>query len=250
MEKVLGLLPVFTYVAFLIAERLAPARPLPAVRGWFWKGLVFFLAGGAIVGALPGVWAGWVREHRLINLEGLGVAGGFVVGLVATDLVIYWFHRLRHRVPLLWRLHQMHHSSERLDVPSAFHFHPLETVLFAFVTTFLTALLFGLHPLAAGLVGYFGFFISVFTHANIRTPRWLGYILQRPEAHAIHHQRGVHAFNYGALALWDAVFGTFRNPATFEGEMGFWDGASSKVGSMLVGADVTQPQPVRGTVAA
>jgi sterol desaturase/sphingolipid hydroxylase (fatty acid hydroxylase superfamily) len=250
MEKVLGLLPLFTFVAFLIIERLVPARPLPAVRGWFWKGLLFFVAGGAIVGGLPGLWAGWVREHRLVNLEGLGVVGGTIGGLVATDFIIYWFHRLRHRVPLLWRLHQMHHSAERLDTASAFYFHPLETVLFAVVTTFGAGLLFGVHPLAAALIGYFGFFVSVFTHANVRTPRWLGYVLQRPEGHAIHHQRGVHAFNYGALALWDLVFGTFRNPATFVEETGFWPGASGKVGSMLLGTDVTQPQPVRGTVAA
>jgi sterol desaturase/sphingolipid hydroxylase (fatty acid hydroxylase superfamily) len=245
MEKVLGLLPVFTFAAFLIAERLAPARPLPAVRGWFWKGLLFFLAGGAIVGGLPGLWAGWVRAHRLLNLEGLGVAGGTAVALVATDLVVYWFHRLRHRLPLLWRLHQMHHSAERLDAAGAFYFHPLETLLFAFVISFLSALVFGVHPLAAALNGYFGFFVSVFTHANLRTPRWLGYLIQRPESHSVHHQRGVHAFNYGALALWDLVFGTFRNPATFVGETGFWNGASGKVGSLLLGADVSQPVPVR-----
>jgi sterol desaturase/sphingolipid hydroxylase (fatty acid hydroxylase superfamily) len=250
MEKVLGLLPLFTYVAFLLAERLAPARPLPAVRGWFWKGLLFFVAGGAIVGGLPGLWAGWVREHRLLNLEGLGAAGGTIAGLVATDFIIYWFHRLRHRVPFLWRLHQMHHSAERLDAASAFYFHPLETVLFALVTTLAAGLLFGVHPLAAALVGYFGFFVSVFTHANLRTPPWLGYVLQRPEGHSIHHQRGVHAFNYGALALWDLVFGTFRNPKTFVDQTGFWDGASGKVGSMLLGTDVTQAQPVRSTVAA
>jgi len=248
MEKFLGLLPPFTYVAFLIAERLAPARPLPAVRGWFWKGLLFFLAGGAIMGGLPGLWAGWVRAHRLVNLEGLGVVGGTVVGLVATDLVVYWFHRLRHRLPLLWRLHQMHHSAERLDTTGAFYFHPLEMLLFVFVITFLNALLFGVHPLAAALNGYFGFFISVFTHANLRTPRWLGYLIQRPESHSVHHQRGLHAFNYGALALWDLVFGTFRNPTTFAGETGFWSGASGKVGSLLLGADVSQPVP--GPVAA
>src|SRR6185436_12969888 len=118
MDKVIGVLPPLTYVAFLILERLAPARRLPRVRGWFWKGLLFFALGGALMGALPGLWAGWVRAHRLFDLEGLGVAGGTLVAFVVTDLLAYWYHRLRHQVPLLWRLHQMHHSSERVDVAS------------------------------------------------------------------------------------------------------------------------------------
>lgn len=250
IEKVLGILPLVTYFGFLMAERLRPARPLPPVRRWLGKGLLFFVLGGAIVGGLPGVWAGWVRAHRLLDLEGLGVLGGTIVSFVVTDLLIYWFHRLRHRVPLLWRLHQMHHSAERLDVAGAFYFHPVETVLFAFVTTGLGALVIGVHPLAAALSGYAGFFITVLTHTNVHTPRWLGYLVQRPESHAIHHRRGVHAFNYGALALWDLVFGTFRNPRTFEGDTGFWDGASSQVGAMLLGADVSRPAPVRDHVAA
>jgi sterol desaturase/sphingolipid hydroxylase (fatty acid hydroxylase superfamily) len=178
------------------------------------------------------------------------VVGGTVVGVVATDFILYWFHRLRHRAPLLWRLHQLHHSAERLDTTGAFYFHPLESILFTFVLTFLTALLFGVHPLAAAVNGYYGFFISVFTHANLRTPRWLGYVIHRPESHSVHHQRGVHAFNYGSLALWDLVFGTFRNPVTFQAETGFWNGASSQVGSMLLGADVTRPEAARATVAA
>jgi len=134
----------------------------------------------------------------------------------------------------------MHHSAERLDVASAFYFHPLEVVLFAFVTTFIAHIVVGVNAQAAALVGMYGLFVSVFTHANIRTPRWLGFVIQRPEAHAIHHQRGVHAFNYGGLALWDAVFGTYRNPATFTGEVGFWDGASAQMGPLLAGLDVTE----------
>jgi sterol desaturase/sphingolipid hydroxylase (fatty acid hydroxylase superfamily) len=51
----------------------------------------------------------------------------------------------------------------------------------------------------------------VFQHANGDTPHGLGYLIQRPQSHAIHHQRGVHAFNYADLSLWDMVFGTFRN---------------------------------------
>jgi len=81
--------------------------------------------------------------------------------------------------------------------------------------------------------------MAVFTHANLRTPRWLGFVIQRPEAHAVHHQRGLHGYNYGTLALWDAVFGTYRNPAVRQGEAGFWDGASARMGALLAGADVS-----------
>ena len=58
---------------------------------------------------------------------------------------------------------------------------------------------------------------------------------------AVHHARGIHAYNYGNFPLWDVLFGTFRNPATFPQEAGFWDGASARVGAMLLGRDVSAP---------
>lgn len=67
---------------------------------------------------------------------------------------------------------------------------------------------------------------------------WVGYLIQRPEAHSVHHARGLHAYNYGNVPVWDLLFGTFRNPSGFNAEQGFWDGASARVGSMLMGRDV------------
>lgn len=87
-------------------------------------------------------------------------------------------------------------------------------------------------------------FLGIFQHANLRTPRWLGYFIQRPESHAIHHQRGVHAFNYADLPLWDMVFGTFHNPEVGRQQkplQGFYDGASARIGSMLMFRDVSTP---------
>lgn len=55
-------------------------------------------------------------------------------------------------------------------------------------------------------------FNAAFQHANIRTPHWLGHLIQRPESHAVHHGRGIHRWNYSDLPLWDMVFGTYRNP--------------------------------------
>jgi sterol desaturase/sphingolipid hydroxylase (fatty acid hydroxylase superfamily) len=245
MENVIPILIPFTYVGFLIAERIFPARSLAAIPWWRLKGLAFFAIGGALVNGLPNLWAPFARAHRLFALESLGTWGGALVAILVTDLLGYWAHRLRHKNPL-WRIHQMHHSAERLDVAGAFYFHPLDTVIFVFVTTFLASFVVGVNPQAAGLTGYFGFFIAVFTHANLRTPRWLGVIVQRPESHAVHHQRGVHAFNYGGLALWDVVFGTYRNPPERGAEAGFWDGASRRLGALLFGGDVAA-MPAPGT---
>src|SRR3546814_14705338 len=94
-------------------------------------------------------------------------------------------------------------------------------------------LVVGLSAQAATLVLYATTFMSVFQHSNIRTPRWLGYLLQRPERHSVHHQRGVHAYNYSDLPLFDIVFGTFRNPRDIAPEHGFCQGASERVPQML-----------------
>src|SRR3546814_7488520 len=77
----------------------------------------------------------------------------------------------------------------------------------------------------------------MFQHANIKTPHWLGYLIIRPESHTLHHQRGVHRHNYCDLPLWDMIFGTFRNPRYWEGEAGFYDGASRRIGAMLIGKE-------------
>ena len=54
----------------------------------------------------------------------------------------------------------------------------------------------------------------MFQHWNVKTPRWLGYIIQRPESHGLHHELGVHARNYSDFPLWDMLMGTFVNPET------------------------------------
>jgi sterol desaturase/sphingolipid hydroxylase (fatty acid hydroxylase superfamily) len=106
---------------------------------------------------------------------------------------------------------------------------------------FVTVIVLGLDPLAAALVGYVAAFYGMFQHWNVRTPRWLGYLIQRPEAHCEHHRLGVHADNYGDLPVWDLLFGTFRNPDRFEGRCGFETPADRRVWSMLAWRDVNAP---------
>jgi len=245
METILGILIPVTFVLMLVIERVFPGRPLPKVRGWLLKGIVFFVLGGVVASLIPMLAARVVGTHSPLNLSPLGTILGGLVGFLAGDVVAYAVHRLLHNVPFLWRwTHQMHHSAERVDIAGAAYFHPLDNFVQGSANVFALFLL-GLSPEAAALAGYVGFVIGGFQHLNVRTPQWLGWIIQRPEAHAVHHARGVHAYNYGNFMLWDIVLGTFRNPATFTDEpAGFWDGASSRVGAMLIGRDVGEP-PLR-----
>ena len=236
------------FAALALAEALRPGRPQTQVRGWRLKGVFFLFATIALSSYAPLLWDGWFGEHRLIDATGLGHLGGALVGFLVLELGIYAWHRTMHRVDFLWRwLHQMHHSAERVDLYGAFYFHPLDAIGFALVTSACLVLVLGLTAPAAISASLAAVFCGFFQHTNLRTPRWLGYLIARPESHSVHHQRGVHAYNYSDLPLLDMLFGTFRNPVEFDAECGFWDGASSEVLPMLIGRDVSE-RPARESV--
>jgi len=248
MEAILTPLIPITYVLCLILERVFPARRLPAIKGHLLRGILSFVMTGLINALLPLYLVSAFGARSLFHLSNLGVVAGAALAFVVIDSLSYWVHRLMHNVHFIWRwTHQVHHSSERLDIAGAAYFHPLDITLTVALTT-LTSIALGVSADAAALAGFVGFFYAMFQHLNIRTPRWLGYFIQRPEGHSVHHARGVHAYNYGNLPLSDLLFGTFRNPADFMPEAGFWDGASAKVGAMLLGRDVGAPvAPLRHT---
>lgn len=137
----------------------------------------------------------------------------------------------------------MHHSAESLDAFGAFYQHPLDAALFTTWSSLVFSPLLGV-TLEAGILGArFLTFNAMFQHANIRRPRWLGYLIQRPESHAIHYGREIRRYNCSDLPLWDILFGRFRNPETAEDvESGFYDGASSRILDMLIARDVARPE--------
>ena len=227
-----------TFVLALVVERMFAARELPRVRFWLVKCLVFFALAGALNAVLSAALARVVAGHGLLPLRGLPALAGVALALVATDLAIYVVHRAMHAVTPLWRAHQLHHSAERIDAAASAYVHPLQLALVMTAMSVAGGLL-GVAPAATAIAGYVLFALNVFQHMNIATPRWLGYIVHRPEAHVLHHARGVHAFNYGTFVLWDAVFGTRRDPRELPATTGFWDGASRRLGALLVGRDVT-----------
>lgn len=234
------------YGALMLWEALRPARPLPAIRGWRARALGSFAAYFYLSSYLPLLWDGYLAEHRLFDLSGVGAVPGALIGLLVYNAVLYAWHRSMHATDWLWRsFHQMHHSAERLDTYGAFYFSPLDTAGLTFVGSLSLAMIVGLSPQAVTLFLFAAMFMGIFQHANIRTPRWVGYLIQRPESHSVHHRRGLHRYNYADLPVFDILFGTFRNPAEFEDEAGFYDGASARIVDMLAFRDVSTPSPAR-----
>ncbi len=174
-----------------------------------------------------------------MNGTSLGVVGGAIVGFVVLELGVYAWHRSAHTFDVMWRgFHQLHHSPRRVDIPGALVFHPLEIAAYALIPLFVTVVVLGLDPLAAAITGYLFAFYGLFQHWNIRTPQWLGYVIQRPEAHCVHHRTGLHYYNFADLPLWDIGFGTFRNPRQFMGACGFEGDRDRRMGAMRAFADV------------
>jgi fumarate reductase subunit D len=187
-----------TYVTMLLVERVAAARPFSPRPGWAWVGWGFLLLLFAINGVLPELLPmAWIAEHALLPGHRLGVAGGVVAGVLAFTLVDYWIHRALHRFNALWRaIHQVHHGAERVDIYGSAVLHPVEIALFVVEGIFVNVFVLGLDPRAVAIAGYLGAFMAMFQHWNIRTPRWLGFLIQRPESHCLHHERHVHGRNY------------------------------------------------------
>jgi len=242
LAELVPLVIPLAYFAALAAEARWPARNFPARRGWRWLG-VGFLALIATVGAtvpllLP---VEWMARHRLVDGGALGVAGGTLAGWLVLSFVSFVYHRASHAWSPLWRFgHQIHHSPQRVDIPGALLFHPFEMVVQVLLQLIVTVLVLGLDPLAASLTGVVAALHGIFQHWNVRTPHWLGYLVQRPEAHCAHHERGVHARNYSDFPPWDMLFGSFHNPARFDGEVGFDAPADRRLGAMLALGDVNQ----------
>lgn len=242
----ISLIVLAIYAGIILWEALAPARVLPRIQGWRLRGLVAFTGYFYLSSYLPLIWDQYLTAYQLFDLTGLGTLGGAIIGLLVYETGVYLWHRSMHRFTPLWRgFHQMHHSAERLDTYGAFWFSPLDMIGWTALGSLCLVFIVGVNPQAATIILLTTVFMGIFQHANIRTPRWLGYFIQRPESHSVHHGKGVHAYNYSDLPLIDIVFGTFRNPAEFTNETGFYDGASNRIGDMLLCRDVSSPNTDR-----
>ena len=151
-------------------------------------------------------------------LQRLALPSGLLIvtSVLALDLVVYLQHRLMHRIPLLWRLHRVHHCDEDFDVSLAVRFHPLEIALSMGIklaaiallgTPAIAVLIFEL-TLSAG---------ALWTHTRLALPqgieRWARWLIITPTLHRIHHrlEKGDQDSNFGStISLWDYLFRSFR----------------------------------------
>ena len=227
------------YLLLITWEVIFPARKLPFIPFWKIKGIIFYFFFFFLSSYLPLWYAEWLPTSQLLDLSTMNPLLAGIIGVLIYELGVYAWHRSMHKNNRLWKIfHQMHHSAERLDTYGAFYFSPFDMIGFTVLGTICFSFIAGVPPQSITIILLVTNFFSIFQHANIKTPVWLGYIIQRPESHAIHHAKGIHAYNYSDLPLFDIIFGTFKNPETYGHETGFYPGASNRIGDMLLFRDV------------
>lgn len=243
MFELLGYLTIGLIPGLIIIDWAIRGRRHSSTKHWRLRATLVTIANFFLAGYFAAVWGTLLGDFHLFDLSGLGTWLGAIVGILVYELGHYWYHRSAHRFDWLWRAgHQMHHSAESLDAFGAYYLHPFDNFMFTALASLVFFPLLGL-SVGAGVIGaLFLTFNAMFQHMSMRTPRWLGYIIQRPESHSVHHGRNIHRYNYSDLPLWDMVFGTFRNPEGFQAEHGFYKGASARIPEMLAFRDVSTPK--------
>lgn len=241
LQDPVSLIVIAMFGFIIVWEAFFPARKLENIKNWKIKGLTAFAIYFYLSSYLPLLTDPFLEEYKLLDLSHLGTFWGAIVAIMLYEFLLYFWHRAMHKSDFLWlTFHQMHHSAERLDTYGTFYFSLMDMVGFTILGSLTLALALGVTPEAITAMILITTFLNIFQHANINTPHWIGFLVQRPESHTFHHAKGIHKHNYSDIALYDILFGTFHNPKTFEYETGFYYGASSKVFEMLTFQDINK----------
>jgi sterol desaturase/sphingolipid hydroxylase (fatty acid hydroxylase superfamily) len=218
-------LAAFCGVFVLMAawEFLGPRRTQSIGRGWRWPNNV----GVVVVDTLlvrtvfptAAVGVALVAEAHglgLFNVLPLPAWIGVVASVILLDLAIYFQHVLFHAVPVLWRLHRMHHADLDIDVTTGLRFHPLE-ILLSMVIKLAVVVALGAPAVAVLLFEVLLNATSMFNHSNVRIPEVFDVVLRwlvvTPDMHRVHHSILIRETNsnFGFnLPWWDRLFGTYR----------------------------------------
>jgi sterol desaturase/sphingolipid hydroxylase (fatty acid hydroxylase superfamily)/rhodanese-related sulfurtransferase len=217
-------LGIFVLLAFAEGLRPRRTRMLPKRRRWLThfgmlalatllvRAVTFFLP---VVGATAAALYAGQHDWGLFNRTDLPTWLEILLAVVLLDLAIWAQHVATHHVPLLWRLHKVHHADRDLDASSALRFHPVEILVSALYKLLIILVL------GPAMVAVIAFEIllnasAMFNHANLallpRVDAALRLIIVTPDMHRIHHSiiRTEHDRNFGfCLSIWDRLFGTY-----------------------------------------
>ncbi|NDI85919.1 sterol desaturase family protein [Undibacterium crateris] len=230
---------LLVFVALFTREVIAPASGNACDKRWQLMTLSMGLLTVCVTLATGYVFGAEIRYYALLPMADKLAAPvlGFL-SFLSTSFVFYWWHRATHASDFLWRhVHQLHHSARRIETLTAFFAHPLDTACATLISCLSSYLLFGATEMGAAWALLFTGVFDLYLHADRSSPTWLGYLIQRPEMHRVHHAYGHHAQNYG-LPVWDMLFGTWHNPKEQVLRCGFDDEKSDNICAMLRGVDV------------
>lgn len=212
-------------VAFFILERWRPRRRQHVTAHHFLGNITLGIINGLILRLLmPG---------GLVALAVFAPAGGGLMGIfdlplwaalpicvIMLDMVLYWQHRMFHKINWLWALHGAHHGDRNLNVSSGLRFHPGEALV-SFIIKAAAILALGAPAAAVILFELLLNGASMFNHANWslgRFDRWLQYAIVTPDMHRLHHSRleAESRMNFGFfLSCWDRLFASYQaHPAS------------------------------------
>jgi sterol desaturase/sphingolipid hydroxylase (fatty acid hydroxylase superfamily) len=162
--------------------------------------------------------AAWAAErgYGLFNRIDLPAAAEIALAVILLDLVIYGQHVAFHKIPVLWRIHRMHHTDLDIDASTGVRFHPVEMAL-SLILKLAAVIALGAAPLAALAFEVLLNGVTLFNHGNIRLGERLDRVVRAvivtPDMHRVHHSaaRAETDSNYGFnLSWWDRLFGTYR----------------------------------------
>ena len=155
----------------------------------------------------------YLGAFRLNLMSSLPLHAQMIAVILLSDFLAWFSHVIRHKVPVLWELHKIHHSQVNLNYFSSVRLHPLDLIANAAIR-FLPFTLLGVQMAVPAFIGWIAFqrFYEMFVHANLRTNLgWLRFVLVTPQSHRIHHSMQSEHIdkNFGNIfPIWDQLFGT------------------------------------------
>ena len=210
-----SLIVVIGILFFLSLEHLFPKEKIEFKDklSRIFKNIFFWLVNIGItpIIILPiTIYATQFELHGLFKFE--NIIFNFLFQLIIIDIFLYWWHRLNHQIPFLWRFHHVHHLDETLDISSGVRFHFGEVILSALIRSIII-ITFNISLINLLLIEAIILLSSIFHHSNINLPSKLEKILSSfivtPSIHWVHHHKRQSETdaNYSTIfSWWDKIF--------------------------------------------